>query len=48
MPQIDFGTFQLFPDQLSYSAAQPSSPTVNDIAGEGIAWITLQAEIAAM
>ena len=43
MPSIAFGTFQLFPDQLSYGVADPSLSTFSNIAAGGIAWIDEQA-----
>jgi mannan endo-1,4-beta-mannosidase len=48
MPQIGFGTFQLFPDQFTYSVANPNLSTFkfNNLAGEGIAWIDTQAVLA--
>jgi mannan endo-1,4-beta-mannosidase len=50
IPEIDFGSFQLFPDQNSYSTiASPFSPpsaNFNETVKQGIAWIEAQAASA--
>jgi mannan endo-1,4-beta-mannosidase len=48
IPQIGFGSFQLFPDQYSYALSEPSGPlSANESLQVGLNWIQLQAEAAA-
>jgi mannan endo-1,4-beta-mannosidase len=46
IPQIGFGSFQLFPDQNSYGPADPSLSPFNNTVQTGIDWINRQAEVA--
>jgi len=49
-PDIDFGTFQLFPDQISYSTTgtecETSSKDFDDTLDQTVAWIHQQAQSA--
>jgi mannan endo-1,4-beta-mannosidase len=45
IPQIGFGTFQLFPDQNSYGVPDPNLPAFNNTVNLGLSWITRQAGI---
>ncbi|KAG6827875.1 hypothetical protein H0H92_010144 [Tricholoma furcatifolium] len=47
IPQIGFGSFQLFPDQFNYNqnAPDPSLPSFNQTVEAGLVWIQLQAEL---
>ncbi len=48
IPQIGFGSFQLFPDQYSYALSEPSGPlSANESLQVGLNFIQLQAEAAA-
>jgi len=50
IPQMDFGSFQLFPDQNSYSPVAapftPPSADVNGTVAQGVAWILAQVDNA--
>jgi mannan endo-1,4-beta-mannosidase len=48
MPQIGFGTFQLFPDQNTYGQDNPLLTPLNNTIEAGITWIEMQAQIGAM
>ncbi|PPQ71971.1 hypothetical protein CVT24_008188 [Panaeolus cyanescens] len=39
IPQIGFGTFQLFPDQFKYGIDDPNLPAFNNTVEQGISWI---------
>jgi len=45
IPQIGFGTFQLFPDQNSYGVDDPTLPAFNNTVNQGLQWIRRQADI---
>ncbi|KII88513.1 glycoside hydrolase family 5 protein [Plicaturopsis crispa FD-325 SS-3] len=47
IPDIGFGTFQLFPDQETYGPPDPNLPAFNNTVQTGIDWITKQAQSAA-
>jgi len=44
IPQIGFGTFQLFPDQNSYGDDDPTLPAFNNTVKQGLDWIRRQAD----
>ncbi|KAJ4487962.1 glycoside hydrolase family 5 protein [Lentinula aciculospora] len=46
IPQIGFGSFQLFPDQNSYGPDDPSLSAFNNTLQTGINWITTHGQIA--
>ncbi|KIM65251.1 glycoside hydrolase family 5 protein [Scleroderma citrinum Foug A] len=46
IPSIDFGAFQLFPDQQSYAPSDPSLSTYDNFVSQGVDWITNQAQSA--
>ncbi|KAJ3856031.1 glycoside hydrolase family 5 protein [Lentinula lateritia] len=46
IPQIGFGSFQLFPDQNSYGSDDPSLSAFNNTLQIGINWITTHGRIA--
>ncbi|KAJ3987329.1 glycoside hydrolase family 5 protein [Lentinula detonsa] len=46
IPEIGFGSFQLFPDQNSYGPDDPSLSAFNNTLQTGINWITTQGQIA--
>jgi mannan endo-1,4-beta-mannosidase len=46
IPEIGFGSFQLFPDQNSYGPDDPSLSAFNNTLQSGINWITAQGQIA--
>jgi len=48
IPQIGFGTFQLFPDQDTYGPPDTSLPKFNQTVQIGLDWINRQAETAAL
>jgi len=45
IPEIGFGTFQLFPDQNSYGVDDPNLPAFNNTLNQGLDWIRRQAGI---
>ncbi|KAF9564649.1 glycoside hydrolase family 5 protein [Agrocybe pediades] len=45
IPGLDFGTFQLFPDQNSYGPDDPNLPAFNNTVNQGLAWIQLHASL---
>lgn len=45
IPQIGFGTFQLFPDQNSYGIDDPTLPAFNNTVNQGLDWIRRHADI---
>ena len=45
IPQIGFGTFQLFPDQNSYGIDDPTIPAFNNTVNQGLDWIRRHADI---
>lgn len=47
IPDISFGTFQLFPDQDTYAASDPSLSSYQNMVNSGVDWITNQAQSAA-
>jgi mannan endo-1,4-beta-mannosidase len=44
IPDVGFGSFQLFPDQNQYFPSDPSLPPFNNTVQEGIDWIARQAQ----
>ncbi|ESK96962.1 glycoside hydrolase family 5 protein [Moniliophthora roreri MCA 2997] len=48
IPEIGFGSFQLFPDQNSYGPADPSLPAFNNTVQSGNDWIRRHVEAAAI
>ncbi|KAF8894610.1 glycoside hydrolase superfamily [Infundibulicybe gibba] len=46
IPEIGYGTFQLFPDQNSYGLDSPLLSPFNNTLQEGLDWITRQAQTA--
>ncbi|KAG6909719.1 hypothetical protein DXG01_015921 [Tephrocybe rancida] len=50
IPQIGFGSFQLFPDQFNYSSTppDPSLPAFNQTVQAGLDWIKLHADSATL
>lgn len=42
IPQIDFATFQFFPDQIQYEPDNPSLPRFNNTVRAGLEWIKQQ------
>jgi len=48
IPQIGFGTFQLFPDQNNYGPNNPNLPPFNNTVQTGLAWIQNHADLAQM
>ncbi|KAI6167024.1 glycoside hydrolase family 5 protein [Pisolithus thermaeus] len=46
IPDINFGTFQLFPDQDSYAPNDPSLSSYQNVVNSGVDWITNQAQSA--
>ncbi|KAF8831301.1 hypothetical protein HHX47_DHR1000738 [Lentinula edodes] len=46
IPQIGFGSFQLFPDQNSYGPDDPSLSAFNNTLQTGINWITTHGQLA--
>jgi len=46
IPQIGYGSFQLFPDQNSYGPDDPNLPAFNNTVQTGLAWIQSHAELA--
>ncbi|EGN92442.1 glycoside hydrolase family 5 protein [Serpula lacrymans var. lacrymans S7.3] len=47
IPQIGFGSFQLFPDQQQYEPNDPNLSPYENIVNQGVAWIIQQAQSAA-
>lgn len=47
IPQIGFGTFQLFPDQNSYGVDDPNLTPFENTVQQGVDWIQQQAASAA-
>jgi mannan endo-1,4-beta-mannosidase len=47
IPEVGFGSFQLFPDQNQYFPPDPSLSAFNNTIQEGIDWIQLQAQTGA-
>jgi len=45
IPQIGFGTFQLFPDQNTYGNDDPTLPAFNNTVNQGLEWIRRQADV---
>ncbi|KIM49126.1 glycoside hydrolase family 5 protein [Hebeloma cylindrosporum] len=45
IPQIGFGTFQLFPDQNSYGIDDPTLPAFNNTVNQGLDWIRRHADV---
>lgn len=48
IPQIGFGTFQLFPDQNTYGPGDPTLSPFNNTVEIGIDWIKRQAAVSAL
>ncbi|KAG6335366.1 hypothetical protein ID866_3729 [Astraeus odoratus] len=46
IPEIGFGSFQLFPDQYSYAPSDPSLSSYQNLVNQGVEWITSQAQSA--
>ena len=46
IPQVGYGTFQLFPDQNSYGPDDPSLSPFNNTVQQGLSWIQSQANVA--
>jgi mannan endo-1,4-beta-mannosidase len=46
IPQISFGSFQLFPDQNIYGPVDPTLPAFNQTVQTGLDWIHRQAQTA--
>ena len=44
IPQIGFGSFQLFPDQNTYGPVDPTLPAFNQTVQTGLDWIRRQAD----
>lgn len=44
IPQIGFGTFQLFPDQNVYGPSDPTLPAFNNTVNIGLDWIRRHAD----
>lgn len=48
IPQIGFGSYQLFPDQFNYGLVEPNGPhTFNESLAVGLDWISRQAQASA-
>lgn len=45
IPQIGFGTFQLFPNQNAYGDDDPTLPAFNNTVNQGLEWIRKQADL---
>ncbi|TFK42587.1 glycoside hydrolase family 5 protein [Crucibulum laeve] len=45
IPQIGFGSFQLFPDQNSYGVDDPNLPAFNNTVQQGLDWIQRHADM---
>jgi len=45
IPQIGYGSFQLFPDQNNYGPDDPSLPAFNNTVQTGLSWIQSHAEL---
>jgi len=48
IPEIGFGSFQLFPDQNSYGPDDPSLPAFNNTLQNGLNWIITQGQLATL
>ncbi|KAG8911799.1 hypothetical protein FRC01_005518, partial [Tulasnella sp. 417] len=48
IPSVNFGTFQLFPDQHNYAASDPNLPQFNNTVNQGISWIQSHAAMGAL
>lgn len=48
IPQVDFGTVQLFPDQNSYGTDDPTLPPFNNTLNQGLDWIATHGAVAQM
>ena len=46
IPEIGFGTFQLFPDQNVYGPDNPNLPPFNNTVQTGLAWIKSHAALS--
>ena len=46
IPQIGYGTFQLFPDQNNYGPDDPSLPAFNNTVNTGLSWIQAHAQLS--
>jgi mannan endo-1,4-beta-mannosidase len=46
IPQIGYGSFQLFPDQNNYGPDDPNLPPFNNTVQTGLSWIQSHAELA--
>jgi mannan endo-1,4-beta-mannosidase len=46
IPQIGYGSFQLFPDQNNYGPDDPNIPAFNNTVDQGVAWIQSHAMTA--
>ena len=48
IPQIGYGTFQLFPDQNNYGPNNPNLPPFNNTVNTGLSWIQMHAQAGQM
>lgn len=48
IPQIGYGSFQLFPDQNNYGPDDPNLPAFNNTVQQGLSWIQMHAELGQM
>jgi mannan endo-1,4-beta-mannosidase len=46
IPQIGYGSFQLFPDQNNYGPDNPDIPAFNNTVDQGLAWIQSHAAVS--
>ena len=46
IPEIGYGSFQLFPDQNNYGPADPNLPAFNNTVQIGLSWIRDHATLA--
>jgi mannan endo-1,4-beta-mannosidase len=45
IPQIGYGSFQLFPDQDTYGPSNPNIPAFNNTVQQGLSWIQTHTEL---
>ena len=45
IPQIGYGSFQLFPDQNNYGPDDPNLPAFNNTVNTGLSWIQTHAQL---
>ena len=46
IPEIGYGTFQLFPDQNNYGPPDPNLPAFNNTVQVGLSWIQNHVDLA--